>query len=148
MLRSVVAFVVLLSFPTHLDAQTGLGGLRGYVKDAQGGVLPGVTITATSPESIRPTVAVTNEEGYYRLINLPPGTYKVSAELAGFAPFAREGILLRAGATFAVDITLSLGAIQESVLVAGDSPMVEVLKPGNVLNIDGDFQRAMPIQAR
>ena len=91
---------------------------------------------------------MTNEEGYYRLINLPPGTYKVTAELTGFAPFTREGILIRAGATFALDIGLSLGAIQETVTVAGDSPMVEVLKPGNVLNIDGDFQRAMPIQAR
>ena len=91
---------------------------------------------------------MTNEEGYYRLINLPPGTYEMTAELAGFSPFMREGILLRAGATFAVDIQMSLGTIQETVTVSGDSPMVEVLRPGNVLNIDGDFQRAMPIQAR
>ena len=147
MVRSVVALFVfvVLAFPTSLAAQTGLGGLRGYVRDSQGGALPGVTVTATAPESIRPTVGVTNEEGYYRLINLPPGTYKVTAELTGFSPFTREGILIRAGATFALDVGLSLGAIQETVTVSGDSPMVEVLKPGNVLNIDGDFQRAMPI---
>src|SRR5688500_13748874 len=150
MVRSVVALFVLavLAFPASLAAQTGLGGLRGYVRDSQGGALPGVTVTATAPESIRPTVGVTNEEGYYRLINLPPGTYKVTAELTGFGPFTREGILIRAGATFQVDVTMSLGALQETITVAGDSPMVEVLKPGNVLNIDGDFQRAMPIQAR
>ena len=149
MSRVVVSLFVLFSLvPAASIAQTGLGGLRGYVKDAQGGALPGVTVTATAPESIRPTVGVTNEEGYYRLINLPPGTYAVAADLTGFSPFKREGILVRAGATFALDITLSLGAIQETVTVAGDSPMVEVLKPGNVLNIDGDFQRAMPIQAR
>ena len=150
MVRSVVALFafVVLALPTSLAAQTGLGGLRGYVRDSQGGALPGVTVTATAPESIRPTVGVTNEEGYYRLINLPPGTYKVTAELTGFAPFTREGILIRAGATFQVDVAMSLGALQETITVAGDSPMVEVLKPGNVLNIDGDFQRAMPIQAR
>ena len=150
MVRSVVTLIVfgVLAFPTALAAQTGLGGLRGYVRDSQGGALPGVTVTATAPESIRPTVGVTNEEGYYRLINLPPGTYKVTAELTGFSPSVREGILLRAGATFQVDVTLSLGALQETITVTGDSPMVEVLKPGNVLNIDGDFQRAMPIQAR
>lgn len=150
MLRPIVAllFVAFLALPSPLDAQAGLGGLRGYVKDAQGGALPGVTVTATAPESIRPTVVVTNEEGYYRLINLPPGTYKVTAELTGFAPFVRENILVRAGATFALDIALSLGALQETVTVSGDSPMVEVLRPGNVFNIDGDFQRAMPIQAR
>jgi len=149
MSRVVVGLLALLfTLPATSFAQTSLGGLRGYVKDAQGGALPGVTITATAPESIRPTVVVTNEEGYYRLINLPPGTYKIAAEITGFAPFSREGVLVRAGATFALDISLSLSAIQETVTVAGDSPMVEVLKPGNVLNIDGDFQRAMPIQAR
>jgi hypothetical protein len=150
MSRIVVGWVVFLLavsvMPVH--AQTGPGGLRGYVRDAQGGALPGVTVTATAPESIRPVVVVTNEEGYYRLINLPPGTYKITAELTGFAPSTRDGVLVRAGATFALDVVLALGAIQETVTVAGDSPMVEVLRPGNVFNIDGEFQRAMPIQAR
>jgi hypothetical protein len=75
MLRSVFVLSVLfsLTFPAHVAAQSGLGGLRGYVRDSQGGALPGVTVTATAPEAIRPTVVVTNEEGYYRLINLPPG---------------------------------------------------------------------------
>ncbi len=150
MVRPIVAlFVVMcLWIPVAAHAQTGQGSLRGYVRDSQSGALPGVTITATSPELLRPVTAVTNEEGYYRLINLPPGTYALAAELTGFSAFKREGVLLRAGATFAVDIELSLGTLQETVTVSGDSPMVEVLRPGNVLNIDGDFQRNMPIQAR
>ena len=149
MVRPVVVLVVafLLSSTPSL-AQTGQGSLRGYVRDSQGGALPGVTVTASSVELLRPVTAVTNDEGYYRLINLPPGTYVLTAELAGFTNFRREGVLLRAGATFAVDIELSLGTLQETVTVAGDSPMVEVLRPGNVLNIDGEFQRNMPIQAR
>ncbi|MPZ21792.1 MAG: hypothetical protein GEV06_28500, partial [Luteitalea sp.] len=56
-------------------AQTGAGSLRGYVRDEQGGALPGVTVTATSPEMIQPAAAVADGEGYYRLINLAPGTY-------------------------------------------------------------------------
>jgi hypothetical protein len=149
MLRVVVGFVVLLLIsPSEVGAQTGLGGLRGYVRDEQGGALPGVTVTASAPELLRPVTTVTNEEGYYRLINLPPGTYALTAELSGFRAFKREGILIRAGATFAVDATLALGTLQETITVTGDSPMVEVLRPGNVFNIDGDFQRAMPIQAR
>jgi hypothetical protein len=140
--------LVVLIVPGMASGQTGQGSLRGYVRDAQGGALPGVTITATSPDVLRPIVVVTNEEGYYRLINLPPSTYSLSAELTGFSSFKRDGILLRAGATFAVDIELSLGTLQETITVSGDSPMVEVLRPGNVLNIDGDFQRNMPIQAR
>ena len=149
--RSLAAAAVALALlvPAALFAQTGTqGSLRGYVKDAQGGALPGVTVTATSPELIRPATAATDGEGYYRLINLPPGTYVVTAELAGFSTFRREGILLRAGATFAVDIELPLGTLQETITVSGDSPMLEVSKPSNVLNIDGEFQRQMPIQAR
>jgi Carboxypeptidase regulatory-like domain/TonB dependent receptor-like, beta-barrel len=147
--RLAVVLVASLLFSTgHLLAQTGLGGLRGYVHDQQGGALPGATITASAPELLRPVTVVTNDEGYYRLINLPPGTYSLVGELTGFTPFKREGVLVRAGATFALDITLTLGTLQETVTVSGDSPMVEVLRPGNVLNIDGDFQRAMPIQAR
>src|SRR5262245_32574431 len=137
MFRPTVALLVVLvlNAPALVSAQTGQGSLRGYVRDGQGGALPGVTITATSTELLRPVTAVTNDEGYYRLINLPPGTYVLTAELTGFSTFKREGILLRAGATFAVDVELALGTLQETVTVAGDSPMVEVLRPGNVLNI-------------
>jgi hypothetical protein len=149
MFRAVVALALLsLTFPVPTSAQTGQGSLRGYVRDQQGGALPGVTITAEAPELLRPVTAVTNEEGYYRLLNLPPGTFVLTAELTGFQTFKREGILVRAGSTFAVDIALSLGSLQETITVAGDSPMVEVLRPSNTFNIDGDFQRQMPLQAR
>jgi carboxypeptidase family protein len=129
-------------------AQTGAGSLRGYVKDEQGAVLPGVTVTATSPDMIKPATAVTDGEGYYRLLNLPPGTYAVTAELQGFSNFKREQILLRAGANFQVDITMKIGALAETITVSGESPMLEVTKPGNVLNIDGEFQKELPLAAR
>ena len=145
----VVSVLVLLLVVTSVaGAQTGLGGLRGAVTDQQGAGLPGVVITATSPDVLRPHSDVTNERGEYRLNNLPPGTFSLTAELPGFATFKREGLLVRVGATFAVDITMQLSSLQETVTVTGDSPMIEVDKPGNVLNIDGDFQRLMPIQAR
>ena len=140
-----VALVGSAALTTHAQ---GLGGLRGIALDAQGGALPGVTMTATSPEMLGPQAAVTNERGEYRLINLPPGTFTVTAELTGFAATKREGILLRAGATFQVDFTMQLSTLQETVTVTGDSPMIEVNKASNVLNIDGEFQRVMPIQAR
>src|SRR5258707_12172363 len=87
MIRAVVATVVLLSCISVESAlaQTGDGSLRGYVKDEQGGVLPGVTITATSPDVLAPVTAVTDTVGYYRLNNLPPGTYTIVAELQGFS---------------------------------------------------------------
>lgn len=146
--RIGVPLLVALIHASTLAAQTGQGSLRGYIKDEQGGVLPGVAVTATSAALIQPATAVTDAEGSYRLINLPPGTYTIAAELAGFAPYRREGVLLRAGSTFQVDITMKIGTLAETVTVAGDSPMLEVSRPSNVLNISGDFQREMPIAAR
>ncbi|MGQ0733645.1 MAG: carboxypeptidase regulatory-like domain-containing protein [Acidobacteriota bacterium] len=146
LLSMVVAAAILV--PAHAAAQVGSGSLRGYVRDQQGAVLPGVTVTATSPGAIAPVTGVSGSDGYYRLVNLPPGTYTVTAELSGFRTYRREGILLRAGANFAVDVTLQLGALEETITVSGETPMLEVSKPSNVLNIDGEFQRQMPIHAR
>jgi hypothetical protein len=143
-----VSLVVVLGLSAVAAAQTGAGSLRGYIKDEQGGALPGVTVAARSEALIQPVSSVTDAEGYYRLINLPPGTYEVSADLSGFAAFKRHGVLLRAGANFQVDITMKIASLSETVTVSGESPMLEVSNPSNVLNISGEFQREMPIQAR
>ena len=137
--------LVSLAAPPYLAAQGGDGSLRGTVKDEQGGAIPGVTVTATSPALINPAVAVTESDGTYRLVNLPPGTYTVQAELPGFTTFRREGVLLRAAANFQVDVTMGLGTVQETITVSGDSPMLEVSRPSNVLNIDSDFQKQVPV---
>src|SRR5688500_6252397 len=92
-------------------AQTGDGSIRGYVKDEQGAVLPGVTVTAHSPALLSPVTSVTDVGGYYRLLNLPPGTYAVTAELTGFSSWRREGIIMRAGIKFTVDVDLKFGAL-------------------------------------
>ena len=130
-----------------VHAQTD-GSLRGYVKDEQGAVLPGITVTATSPALLTPVIAVTDSGGYYRLLNLPPGTYAITAELAGFTTYRREGIVMRAGTTFAVDIEMKLGNLAETITVSGDSPMIEVGRPTSVLNIEGELLRAAPITSR
>ena len=140
-----VALLVCLVIPSLAAAQGGDGSLRGAIKDDQGAVMPGVTVTATSPVLITPSVTVTESDGTYRLVNLPPGAYVLQAELPGFSTFRREGILLRAGATFQVEITMMLGALEETITVTGDSPMLEVSKPSNVLNIDAEFQKQVPV---
>jgi hypothetical protein len=147
-LLTAVSLVVVLGISAVAAAQTGAGSLRGYITDEQGGALPGVTVSARSEALIQPVSSVSDAEGYYRLINLPPGTYEVSADLSGFAAFKRQGVLLRAGANFQVDITMKLASLSETITVSGDSPMLEVSNPSNVLNISGEFQRDMPIQAR
>ena len=143
LVADLVALFVLSGNPAA--AQIGDGSLRGYVKDQQGGVLPGVTVTARSEVLLAPVVAVTDTTGYYRLDNLPPGTYIITAELPGFATHKREGVLMRAGLTFAIDIELTIGTVAETITVSGESPMLETSKPTSVLNIDGELLRAMAI---
>lgn len=145
-LASLAALVVLASHAA--SAQTGDGSLRGYVKDQQGGLLPGVTVTATSSALLAPVSGVTDAQGYYRVNNLPPGTYTLTAELTGFALYKREGILMRAGSTFSVDIEMTLSSVQESVTVSGESPMIETSKPTSTLNIQGELLRAAPVTSR
>ena len=140
-------FVGLIMTAASVQAQSD-GSLRGYIKDEQGAVLPGITVTASSPALLAPVTAVTDTAGYYRLLNLPPGTYAVTAELAGFTTYRREGIVMRAGTTFAVDIEMKVGNLAETITVSGDSPMIEVGRPTSVMNIEGELLRAAPITAR
>src|SRR5437867_8942648 len=150
MTRNVVASVLAFSLfaAGNAFAQSGAGSLNGYVKDEQGAVLPGVTVTASGPELLTPITAVTDNAGYYRLQNLPPGTVTLSAELSGFATFRREGILMRAGSTFTVDIELKVGTLSETVTVSGESPMVSTGLPTKTMTVDGDLLRAAPISPR
>src|SRR5262245_12191428 len=148
-MRKTVAALVFwlgLSIVAHVSAQGGNGSLRGKVLDEQGSAMPGVTVTATSPQALAPAVAVTDGNGEYRLANLAPGTYTLKVELTGFSTVNREGILLRAAANFQVDdLTLKVGGLEESITVSGKSPMVEVSNPTTTMNIDAEFQEALPL---
>ena len=143
---TLAALLALSAFPA--SAQTGDGSLRGYVRDQQGGVLPGVTVTVKSPDLLAPVSAVSDTAGYYRLNNLPPGQYTLTADLAGFAAYKREGILMRAGSSFTVDIDLKVGTLSETVTVSGESPMVSTGLPTKTFTVDGDLLRAAPISPR
>lgn len=145
---TVMALVAALALTAGAYAQVGDGSLRGYVRDESGAVLPGVTGTATSEVIIGPRSSITDGTGQYRIPNLPPGEYVLTFELPGFATYRQEGIVLRAGANYNVDATLTISQVQETITVTAETPMLEISKPSNVLNIEGSFQREMPIQAR
>ena len=118
-----VALALLAAAP--LSAQTATSRLTGTVKDAQGAVLPGVTVTATSPALIGSQIAVTEANGSYQFPSLPSGTYNVKFELSGFKAFSRQNITLALGQTLSVDATLQLASLQETVQVTAESPIVD-----------------------
>lgn len=130
-------------------AQTAAEGtIRGVVRDEQGGVLPGVTIEASSPDVAGVTVAVTDASGGYRLLTLSPAVYTLRAELAGFARYERAGVIVRAGLNIAIDAVLSIAALHDTVQVTAESPMLEVQNPVQAVNISGELQRSLPMGSR
>jgi hypothetical protein len=127
--KGLLALVATFAFATSAFAQGGgassTGTIQGRVADAQGAVLPGVTVTATSPALIQPQTTVTSETGNYRFPAVPPGTYELSYELAGFNSLKRSGISITLGFTANVNVELALATLQETVTVSGASPVID-----------------------
>ena len=127
--RGLLALLVALSVGSTAFAQGGgassTGTIQGRVTDAQGAVLPGVTVTATSPALIQPQTTVTSETGNYRFPAVPPGNFELTYELAGFNTLKRSGISITLGFTANVNVELALATLQETVTVSGASPVID-----------------------
>ncbi|PYR30224.1 MAG: hypothetical protein DMF92_09235 [Acidobacteria bacterium] len=103
------------------------GAIAGVVKDTSGAVMPGVTVEAASPALIEKVrVAVTDDQGNYKITELRPGTYSVTFTLPGFSTYKREGIELTSGFTATVIGEMRVGALQETVTITAESPLVDV----------------------
>jgi hypothetical protein len=116
---------MLLTTAVPSSAQEFRGRINGTVTDNTGAVLPGVTVTASSPAMIQPQVQVTGSEGDYRMIALPPGVYDLTFELAGFQTVKREGVRVIINQTLSVDQQMQVATLQETVTVTGESPIVD-----------------------
>ena len=125
--RIVLLFLVLGSILTLVPAVSFAQGIAGQVIDETGGVLPGVTIEASSPALIEGSrISVTDGQGLYQVTELSPGAYTVTFTLPGFGTVVREGLELATGFTATVDISMAVGTVAESVTVSGESPIVDV----------------------
>ena len=121
----VLCLVAVLFAALPAGAQDFRGRINGTVTDDTGAVLPGVTVTVTSPALIQPQVQVTSAEGAFRFLALPPGVYALNFELTGFQSVNREGIRVVINQTLTVDQQLAVASLQESVTVTGASPVVD-----------------------
>src|SRR5258708_3649856 len=126
------------------DAQITQGRLNGLVTDSQGAVLPGVTVTATSPSLIGMQSTVTQPDGRFLFPALPSGTYKLVFELSGFQKLTRENIQVVTGQTISVDAQLPIASLAESVTVTGASPVVDVTTTKVGTNLKGEALTAVP----
>ena len=144
---SLLSLTLALALPAHAQT-TANGSLYGTATDQQGGVVPGVTVTATSPTVPGVYTAVTDAAGEYRLLDLPPGDYTIVAELAGFARVVRTLIGVRAGLTLRVDLPMTVGGVGETIEVRQDTPLLEARNGAQAVNISGDLLRGIPLTER
>jgi hypothetical protein len=124
-----LALAALVATGSPASAQGGgassTGTIQGRVTDTLGAVMPGVTVTATSPALLGQQTTVTSDTGSYRFPAVPPGTYALLYELPGFKSVNREGIQVTLGFTATVNVEMALATLEETVTVTGESPVID-----------------------
>jgi hypothetical protein len=139
------ALACLLFVPAVASAQRGGSGFTGTVTDSSGGVLPGVTAEASSPALIEKVrTAITDSQGRYNIIDLPPGVYSVTFSLTGFGTVKREGIQLAAAFVATVNAQLPVGQMSETVVVSGSAPAVDLRSNARQTSLSKEMLDAIP----
>jgi hypothetical protein len=127
------------------SAQSLGATIAGTVRDASGGVLPGVTVEASSPELIEKVrTVVTDGTGQFRIIELRPGTYTVTFALPGFNTVRRDGIQLTGTFIATINVDMRVGDLQETIVVTGESPIVDVQSARRQQVVDRESLTAIP----
>lgn len=140
----MLIFLVLLT-TSFLSAQRLTGKIVGVVTDEKGIPLPGVTLEISSPALMGGVhYLVTSEKGAYRLMNCPPGIYKILCKLEGFQTVERENLRVLLGGTITENIVLKQLALEELVTVTAESPVVDVTKSSMTINYDKSQLEKLP----
>ena len=140
--RTAMLLACALLFPALASAQASLAGT---VRDASGAILPGVTVEAASPvliEKVRTTV--TEGNGQFTIVNLRPGTYTVTFTLPGFQTIRQDAITLTGSSTTTINAEMRVGAVEETVTVTGEAPIVDVSTTTREAVLDSNTVDALP----
>jgi Carboxypeptidase regulatory-like domain/TonB-dependent Receptor Plug Domain len=134
--------VLLMAFAMPAFAQIQGGSISGTVRDEQGGVLPGVTVSLQGVDATQ--TAVTEATGEYRFLNLAPGPYKVTVALPGFTTVVREGVAVSVGKSVELPVTLKIAQVAETITVSGESPVIDTRATGTATNFTADELTKIP----
>ncbi|MGE5235208.1 MAG: TonB-dependent receptor [Acidobacteriota bacterium] len=147
-LRGALVAVLLLGLAASVAAQSvTTGSVQGTIKDPEGGVLPGATVTAYSDALITGrAIAVTDNRGLYRFPSLPVGSYAVEAELSGFQTVRREGVRIQIGQALSIDFVLPIAKVKEEIMVTAEAPVVSVVSNTVSTSFDTGFLDRQPVQ--
>ena len=139
-----LAVLALVASATAGSAQVQTGEIVGRATDNSGAVLPGVTVTISSPALIQPQTAVTTETGSYRFTRIPIGAYTVRFELPGFKTRVYEGIQITIGFTAEINAVMEISAVEETITVSGESPVVDTKTTTKVTTFTQESLQSIP----
>ena len=132
-----------------LSAQTvTTGNIAGTVTDAQGGVLPGATVTAVHADTGTSYEAVTGTDGRYNILNVRVGVYNIAVAMSGFKDQRQEKVVVELGAERTADFKLQLASVSETVEVVASSPMIDLSRAGTADNIPNEVKENLPTITR
>ncbi len=141
--RTAAALLLAATVAVPAMAQTLTGSITGTVKDEQGAVLPGVTVTLTGKQGTQ--TQVTEANGNYRFPALEVGTYEVSADLSGFTKATQGNLQISPGRELTIDLQMKVGGLAENVTVVGDTPVVDVKSSATETTISQSLLFSAPI---
>src|SRR5262245_41568089 len=141
--RTAAALLLAATVAAPALAQTLTGSITGTIKDEQGAVLPGVTVTLTGKQGTQ--TQVTDANGVYRFPALEVGTYAVAAELSGFTKATRTDLVISPNRELAIDLSMKVGGVAENITVTGESPVVDVKSSATETTISQSLLFSAPI---
>jgi outer membrane receptor protein involved in Fe transport len=148
MRRSLAATVALLGLVVASPAlaQRTTGAISGTVTDGSGAALPGVTVAVSGPNIVGTDTASTNEQGFFRFINLPPGDYTLTFTMAGFKTVNRRGLRVGVGSTIEENASLEISSLQETVEVTAEASVVDTTSNEVGSNYDREWVDNAPLR--
>src|SRR5207247_8504535 len=122
------ALLLVPRFVQHLSAQVLYGSVVGTVTDQTGGVVPGATVTITNVQTGQTREGMTDDTGYYSILNVLEGTYDLSVKMTGFRAYQEKGIVASINTVRRVNITLQVGQVSETVSVVASAAILQTSK--------------------
>jgi len=142
------AVVVMMVSAAGATAFAQNAQIIGTLKDQTGGVLPGATVTARNQDTGLLRTAVTNTDGGYQLPALPPGSYTITAELAGFSSAARTDFVLVIEQAAVLDFSLRTATLSETITVTGEAPIIDARASAVASSISNEQIQDLPVASR
>jgi outer membrane receptor protein involved in Fe transport len=148
--RALVILTLCLAFGVNPAAaqSTTDGAIGGLIKDPNGAVVPNATVTVRNEGTNRESTATSDEEGRFRVVQLPPGNYTIGVAGSGFAPFSQQHVVVEVGRVTSLEIPLAITGTQEQVEVTAEAPVINTTQQDFANNINQTSINELPINGR